>query len=76
MKIILAIDSFKGSLSSADAEKAVAEAILKLSPNNEIVCIPIADGGEGTLSVIMETTEATWHTLYAQTPCMESIKTQ
>ena len=76
MKIILAIDSFKGSLSSADAEKAAAEAILKLSPNNEIVCIPIADGGEGTLSVIMETTEGTWHTLYAHNPCMETIQTQ
>ena len=76
MKIILAIDSFKGSLSSADAEKAVAEAILKLSSNNEIVCIPIADGGEGTLSVIMETTGGTWHTLYAHNPCMESIQTQ
>ena len=46
MKIILAIDSFKGSLSSADAEKAVAEAIHNLSSNHEIVCIPIADGGE------------------------------
>lgn len=76
MKIILAIDSFKGSLSSGDAEKAVAEAIHKLSPNHEIVCIPIADGGEGTLSVIMETTEATWHTLYAHNPCMETIQTQ
>ena len=76
MKIILAIDSFKGSLSSADAEKAVAEAIHNLSSNHEIVYIPIADGGEGTLSVIMETTEGTWHTLYAHNPCMESIQTQ
>ena len=76
MKIILAIDSFKGSLSSADAEKAVAEAIHNLSSNHEIVCIPIADGGEGTLSVIMETTEGTWHTLYAHDPCMETIQTQ
>ena len=76
MKIILAIDSFKGSLSSADAEKAVTEAIHNLSSNHEIVCIPIADGGEGTLSVIMETTEATWRTLYAHNPCMETIQTQ
>ena len=53
MKIILAIDSFKGSLSSADAEKAVAEAIHNLSSNHEIVCIPIADGGEGTLSALV-----------------------
>ncbi len=76
MKIILAIDSFKGSLSSADAEKAVAETIHKLSPEHEIVCIPIADGGEGTLSVIMEATGATYHTLQAHNPCMEIIQTQ
>lgn len=76
MKIILAIDSFKGSLSSADAEKAVAEAIHNLSSNHEIVCIPIADGGEGTLSVIMETTGATLHTVLAHNPCMEIIPAQ
>lgn len=76
MKIILAIDSFKGSLTSADAEKAVAETISKVSSEHEIVCIPIADGGEGTLPVIMESTGATCHSIQAHNPCMEIIKTQ
>ena len=76
MKITLAIDSFKGSLSSADAEKAVAEAIKTVLPECETICIPIADGGEGTLTVLMETTGSTFHTVYAHNPCMEIIPTQ
>lgn len=76
MKIILAIDSFKGSLSSAEAEKAVEEAIHTVMPEYETTCIPIADGGEGTLSVIMETTGATLHTVLAHNPCMEIIPAQ
>ena len=76
MKIILAIDSFKGSLSSTEAEKAVEEAIHTVMSECETTCIPIADGGEGTLSVIMETTGATLHTVLAHNPCMEIIPAQ
>lgn len=76
MKIVIAIDSFKGSLSSKDAGKTVEEAIHSLLPECETICIPIADGGEGTLSVIMETTGATLHTVFAHNPCMEIIPAQ
>ena len=76
MKIAIAIDSFKGSLSSKDAEKAVEEAIHTIMPECETTCIPIADGGEGTLSVIMEITGATLHTVHAHNPCMEIIPAQ
>ena len=76
MKIVIAIDSFKGSLSSKDAGKTVEEAIHSLLPERETICIPIADGGEGTLSVIMETTGATLHTVLAHNPCMEIIPAQ
>ena len=76
MKIVIAIDSFKGSLSSKDAGKAAEEAIHSLLPECETICIPIADGGEGTLSVIMETTGATLHTVLAHNPCMEIIPAQ
>ena len=76
MKIVIAIDSFKGSLSSKDAGKTVEEAIHSLLPECETICIPIADGGEGTLSVIMETTGATLHTVFAHNPCMDIIPAQ
>ena len=53
MKIIVAPDSFKGSISSADACKAIKQSILECIPQAEVICIPIADGGEGTLDALV-----------------------
>ena len=53
MKIIIAPDSFKGSISSADVCRTVKQSILECRPDAEIVCIPIADGGEGTLDALV-----------------------
>lgn len=49
MKAILAIDSFKGCVTSATANHAAAKAILNTYPESEIVEIPVSDGGEGWL---------------------------
>lgn len=76
MKIVLAIDSFKGSLTSFEAEKTVAEAIAQCFPTATVDCIPIADGGEGTLSVLLHTSHGTYRHLQANNPCMEIIPTQ
>lgn len=46
-KIITAIDSFKGCLSSAEANQAAAEGIRRCMPDAEIIQIPVSDGGEG-----------------------------
>lgn len=71
MKIILAIDSFKGSLTSAEAGQAAREAILQLHPEWETDTIPIADGGEGMLSVMLNATQGIRQTVWAHNPCME-----
>ena len=52
MKIVIAIDSFKGSLSSLEAGNAVKEAALKLDENIEVSVSPLADGGEGTVEAL------------------------
>lgn len=57
-KVIIAIDSFKGCLSSAEAGKAAAEGIRSRYPECEIQCLPIADGGEGMLEALATTTGA------------------
>ena len=49
MKIIIAPDSFKGSLSAADAAEAMATGARRVYPHADIVSIPLADGGEGTV---------------------------
>lgn len=51
-RVLLAIDSFKGSVSSAQAEEAVAEGVRRVWPDAEMSTLPLADGGEGTLDAV------------------------
>lgn len=52
MKVVIAIDSFKGSLSSLEAGNAVKEAVLKVKEDAEVLVRPLADGGEGTVEAL------------------------
>ena len=54
MKVVIAIDSFKGSLSSIQAGQAAGEGIKRVYPEAEVVVRPIADGGEGTVDALIE----------------------
>ena len=54
MKVVAAIDSFKGSLSSMEAGNAAREGILLAKPDAQIVVKPLADGGEGTTDALIE----------------------
>lgn len=51
-RVLLAIDSFKGSVSSAQAEEAVAEGVRRVWPDAQVSALPLADGGEGTLDAV------------------------
>lgn len=51
-RVLLAIDSFKGSVSSAQAKAAVAEGMRRVWPDTEVSTLPLADGGEGTLDAV------------------------
>ena len=76
MKIIIAIDSFKGSLTSTEAGKAVEESILQAYPDWQTDIIPIADGGEGMLTVMLNATQGKKQTLWAHNPCMELMQAE
>lgn len=52
MKVTIAIDSFKGSLTSLEAGQAVADGIKRVYPDCEICIRPLADGGEGTVQAL------------------------
>lgn len=53
-KVALAIDSFKGSLSSREAEEAFEQGFRRAIPDCEVVKVEIADGGEGTVETLTE----------------------
>lgn len=54
MKVVVAIDSFKGSLSSMEAGQAIAEGVKRVYQHAEVVVRPLADGGEGTVEALVE----------------------
>lgn len=54
MKIVIAPDSFKESLSASQAALAIQDGIRTILPNADLQCIPMADGGEGTIDCLAQ----------------------
>lgn len=52
MKIVVATDSFKGSMTSLEAGNAVKQGILEVHPEWPVTVYPVADGGEGTVEAL------------------------
>jgi len=52
-KVVVAIDSFKGCMSSVELGHAALEGVRDVFPACEVVCVPVADGGEGLLEALM-----------------------
>ncbi|MDY5784527.1 glycerate kinase [Corynebacterium sp.] len=53
MKIVVVSDSFKGALSSQGANAAVAAGVYRADPAADVIQIPVADGGEGTVAALV-----------------------
>lgn len=68
MKIVVAIDSFKGSLTSLQAGNAAAEGIARVYPEANVEVFPIADGGEGTVTALTTTLNGQLQTVKALDP--------
>jgi glycerate kinase len=68
MKIAIAPDSFKGSMTAKEACTAIATGILRALPDAEMCEIPMADGGEGTLDSIVDATGGAIYTARVLNP--------
>lgn len=56
MRIVIAPDSYKGSLSAMDVAKAMKTGVLRVYPDADVDLVPIADGGEGTVDALVAAT--------------------
>jgi len=56
-RIVIAPNAFKGSLTAEQASKAIAKGILNILPDTEVILCPLADGGEGTKTILNHTLE-------------------
>ncbi len=67
-RILICPDSFKGSLSAAAAAAAIARGVQRVYPTAELRLLPLADGGEGTLSTLITALGGELHPVSAQDP--------
>jgi glycerate 2-kinase len=74
VKIIAIADSFKGSCSSRDVCQRIAAGMASVFPDAEILCIPVADGGEGTVDAILEGSGGRRKSLFVKGPLGEPVK--
>ena len=67
-KIVVASDSFKGSLSSKDVAESAARGVHEIYPQCEVIEINVADGGEGTVDAVVETLGGSLRTIKVNNP--------
>ncbi|WP_252501744.1 glycerate kinase [Sporosarcina sp. Marseille-Q4943] len=68
MKVIVAPDSFKGSLTAIEAAEAMAAGIRDVDPDIQTVLLPAADGGEGTMRSLVDATKGTYVSVSVEDP--------
>lgn len=73
MKIVVAIDSLKGSLSSVEAGNAISNGIRRVDKNSMVYVRPLADGGEGTVEALVQGMGGTYETVKVCGPLGEPI---
>lgn len=75
-RIIVAIDSFKGCLTSVEANQAAAEGIRECMPDTEVVQIPVSDGGEGWLEAFRSAVGGSLVEINVSDPLMRPVEAQ
>ena len=72
-KIIVACDSFKGCLTSSEANRAVASAVSDRCPDASVVCLPVSDGGDGMLEAFASALRADKVSVCVHDPMMRRV---
>lgn len=74
MKVVVAIDSFKGSVTSMEAGEAIRDGIYRMMPEAEVVVKPLADGGEGTVEALISGMNGTEHRVMVTGPMGQPVE--
>lgn len=73
MNVLIAIDSFKGSISSIKASEAIAAGVFEVFPEAQVTRLPLADGGEGTVEAFVHASNGQWIEKEVQGPLKEKV---
>lgn len=74
MKVIVAPNSFKGSLTASQAAAAIARGVREAMPDAEVVQVPVADGGEGTVEALVSARRGTYHSVQVEGPLGDRVQ--
>ena len=74
MRVLIAPDKFKGSLTATDVANGVQKALLACQPTLELVVKPVADGGEGTAEVLTTATNGQLRTITVNDPLFRRVE--
>ena len=75
MNVLIAIDSFKGTLSSIEGSNIIKQAIVDSGFQGEVIVAPQADGGEGSLDIVKSVLGGDYIDVEVMGPCLTNIKT-
>ncbi len=70
--ILICPNAFKGSLTASDAARAIAEGVARVG-TYETLCLPLADGGDGTLETLVEATGGSLHSVVVRDPLGRAV---
>jgi len=74
VKVVVAPNSFKGSLSASQAAAAIARGVREARPEADVVEIPVADGGEGTVDALASAKKGTYLSVEVEGPLGGSVR--
>lgn len=74
MKIVIAPDSYKESLSAAEVAQAIEKGFREIFPDAQYVSVPVADGGEGTVEAMIAATQGVERAAWVTGPLGEKVK--
>ena len=73
MRVVIAPDKFKGSLTALEAAEAMARGLSRVDPSSEIDRVPMADGGEGTVAALVAATGGSYRTVTVTGPLGDPV---
>ncbi|HLQ14740.1 MAG TPA: glycerate kinase [Candidatus Eisenbacteria bacterium] len=74
MKVVIAPNTFKGSLSAPEAAAAIARGVREAFPDAEVVEVPVADGGDGTVEALVSAHRGEYRTVEVEGPLGDRVQ--
>src|SRR5437667_10081214 len=74
MKVVIAPNAFKGTLTASQAAAAIARGVREVFPDAEVVEVPVADGGDGTVEALVSANHGQYRTAEVEGPLGDHVK--